>query len=479
MSAILRPVEDIEVALTKQGWEHVLANPDDYKLLEEATLDFRKFLNLWWFLDQDTGVVRNLGLELWPAQEEFVAMTAEHAWIFFLKARQLGETTIGCAYDAWVMRLRNGAQNARVHMFSKREKEAQSLLARVKFGLEHLPEWLQLPVERDTLNEYWLNADPDGGGDIRRGFAYPADNDTARGETCVHAHIDEWAFMGNPAKVWQSIEPSAAGTVHFITTGQGPQNHTSTFWRRCLAGDAKDRRGQPIAACFIGALNRPDRSQAWLDGKKAGMDELAFLQEYPMRWEDALSGGGDYVFRASDVDMAGTDFRGLMVAQHGRKYVIAWDVGRHKDAAVGIVLDVTEDVHDVVGYVRLREATYPDIQQAMETLHLGYPGLTAIEKNAAGEAVLENLKLPRHELEGFSTTLPSKARIIAQLKLALQNWLIRWDPVECQQLDSEIRGYQIPDDDVVQDSVMALAIAEEYAAKAHLRTGRVAGIIEV
>lgn len=466
----------IDVALTVEGARHIREHPGDAELLASVAKSFRAFLDLWHFIDQDTGEDKILGRVLWPAQEEFIAAAELHPWLFALKARQLGETTLECAYDAWVARFRGGARNARVHLFSKREKEAQGLLERVKYGLERLPEWMRLPAEKDNNNEYWVDGGKD---DTRKLFAYPADNDTARGETCTHAHVDEWAFMGNPARVWQAIEPSAAGTLHILTTGQGPANWTSGFWRRCVAGDAKSRAGDPIHPLFIGALARPDRTDAWLRAKKKGMDEDTFKQEYPMKWEDALSGGGDYVFKSHDIDECGVDFRPMGPAAPGRKYVKAWDIGRHKDAAVGLVLDVTDERHDVVFYGRYRELRYPDLQAEIERVHRRYPGTTWVESNAAGEAVLENLDIPEHQREGFSTNGSSKPRILSNLKIATQNQLIAWDPVEAAQLDAEMRGYQLPDDHVVQDSVIALAIAESCAGEAHIKTGRVLSVLEV
>ena len=460
------------VPLTLAGLYQVQRNPDDLDLLIRAATSFRAFLDAWQFTDEETGQNRVLGKVLWPAQQEFVRITAapaarEHTgkgWVFFLKARKLGETTIACAYDAWVMRFRD--VNARVHLFSRRDDAAQELLASVECGLERLPAWLQLPVTRRTTHVYELRAGKD---DRRLAKAYPADNETGVESSCTHGHVDEWARMGNPRKVWQAIEPTMAGSCHIVTTGLGPTNYSSTYWRRCLAGDA---RHQP---CFIGALTRPDRTQAWLKAKRASMDEQQFRQKYPSTWEDALSGGGEFVFRARDLDAAGTDFYGLGPAKPGRKYVKAWDIGRYQDAAVGIVLDITEDVHDVVAYRRLRGVSYPEIQREIEAMHKAYPGITAIEKNAAGGAVLENLNLPEHELAGFTTTKSSKARIIQQLKLQMQGWLLKWDPEACSQLDAEMRGYQLPDDNVVQDSVMALAIALELAPQAHL--GRVLPVI--
>jgi hypothetical protein len=475
----------VVVPLTYAGLVHVQRDPDDLELLIRIATDFRAFLDLWRFTDQETGQVRLLGEALWPAQEEFVRMTdaaeardahTDKNWVYFLKARKLGETTIACAYDAWVLRFRD--PNARVHLFSRRDDAAQELLAVVRDGLDQLPAWLQLPVTRSTTHQYVLRAGRD---DRRLAKAYPADRETAVEASCTHGHVDEWARMGDPRKVWQAIEPTMAGSCHIVTTGLGPTNYSSEYWRRCLAGDTRHR------ACFIGALNRPDRTSAWLAAQRQAMDEQQFRQEYPSSWEDALSGGGEFVFRSRDLDHASEDHRGMFDSRTdyelhwqfkpgSRKYVTAWDIGRHQDAAVGIVLDVTEDVHDVVAYQRLRGATYPEIQRAIETMHRAYPGITAIEKNAAGGAVLENLDLPEHELIGFTTTATSKARIIQQLAIAVQNWLMKWDPALCPQLESEMRGYQLPDDHVVQDSVIALAIALEHAPSAH-STGRILAVI--
>ena len=138
-------------------------------------------------------------------------------WVYFLKARKLGETTIACAYDAWVMRFRDA--NARVHLFSRRDDAAMELLAAVRVGLERVPTWLQLPVMRATSSVYELSAGKD---DRRLAKAYPADRETAVESSCTHGHVDEWARMGNPRKVWQAIEPTMAGSCHIVTTGLGP-----------------------------------------------------------------------------------------------------------------------------------------------------------------------------------------------------------------------------------------------------------------
>ena len=89
-------------------------------------------------------------------------------------------------------------------------------------------------------------------------------------------------------------------------------------------------------------------------------------------------------------------------------------------------------------------------------MHQPTPATTAIEDNAAGEAVRENLNLPPHQLIGFTHhRKASKARIIANYSRSRIQQLVApsWDAEACPELDAEMRGYQLPDDNVVQDSV--------------------------
>ena len=150
----------------------------------------------------------------------------------------------------------------------------------------------------------------------------------------------------------------------------------------------------------------------------------------------------------------------------GRKYVIAWDIGSRHDHSVGIVLDVTEEVFDVACYVR-RRGDYAQIQGAIEDLHTAFArsSFTVIENNSSGAAVADNLKIPAHQLRRFTTSEASKERIIEALRLRLELQQIKFQP-SLKQLASELRDYQLPDTNVVQDSVMSLAIALEHAPEA-------------
>lgn len=451
---------ELKIAIDPHRLPEIQADPEKLRILVKCAQvgGFREFLKYWYFRNQNTGEVILLGDVLWSGQEKFVASVASEPKLYALKARKLGYTTIECAWDAYVARFRD--QNARVHLFSRRQASANELLEAVKFGLDRLPPWMRLPYTMNKTDEMRMDAGVD---DERIIKAYPADEDTAVEATCSHGHVDEWARMGNPRRVWQAIEPSMAGSCHIITTGMGPANFTATFWRKTIAGDSgfKD--------FFMSALERADRDAAWLEQKRLSMEEKEFRQEYAMTWKDALFGGGEFVFTTKSLDQAQIDTLGPQLPDPERKYIKAWDVGRHNDAAVGVVLDVTEDVVDVVHYVRLRGVPYPELQRRIEAVHEAYPGLTVIEKNSAGEAVAENLELPDHEVELFNTSAVSKSRILKGLVIAFQKEVLKYRGDVWTQLDAELRGYQIPDDQIVQDSVMALAIGYDYVGKVHLR----------
>jgi len=444
--------QQLRVALRAEALAEVQDDPKKLEAVIECATSFRGFLNHWYFRDQERAQVKILGRNLWPAQEWAIREMTEVELLYLLKARKLGETTLACAYDAWVLRFRGA--NERVHLFSRRDDAARELLDAVKFGLNKLPEYMKLHSTKWTTTEIQLQAEED---DIRIAKAYPADEDTAVEATCTHGHVDEWARMGNPERVWQAIEPSMARSCHLITTGLGPTNYTASFWRKSQEGRT------PFKPVFIPALERPGRDKDWLRKKRESMNEEQFRREYAMTWQDALYGGGDFIFKESDLDRAQIDAWGLRGPQEGRRYVKAWDIGRHKDAAVGTVLDVTDDVMQVVGRRRVKNLPYPQLQFEIERMHGIWPGMTWIEKNAAGEAVMENLEIPEKEVGGHDTTPRSKPRMIANLQADFEHGRMKYSKEHWPDLDQELRSYQLPDTHVVQDSVISLAIARDKA----------------
>jgi hypothetical protein len=369
---VTREIDPRRLKVSEDGWKAIQNDQELQTELVAVATSFRAFIDHWWFLDPDSGEKRNLGRALWPGQELFIEATEQDPLLYVLKARKLGYTTLECAYDAWTARWRD--PNGRTHLFSRREKAAIDLMDRVKYGLRHLPEWMRLPFGSDNQTQLELIAGPD---DIRVIEAYPADETTAVEQSCTHAHVDEWWLMRNPEKVLQSIQPTLLRTGHIITTSRGHAGFPADLWRNSVDKQTDFR------AFFTGTKgSKPQYTTAFLKAKRGTMSERSFKQEYPETAEDALWAGGQYPFDPADLEVAGEDTPGRTPPQAGHKYVKAWDTGGsgvEADASVGVVLDVTNDVHDVVWIERMRGVPYPTLQGRVEWVHKRYPGPTIIE----------------------------------------------------------------------------------------------------
>jgi hypothetical protein len=325
-------VGDREFAISADGLRLLRDDPDQRRIFVQCATDFRAFLDHWTFIPEGKPPTL-LGPNLWRAQDMYARATADHPSIYFLKARQLGESTIACAFDAW--RLRFGPVNARVSILAQTDENSKTFLAAVVYGLEHLPPSMRLPIR--ALEH---SASVAAGKDDTRGIrSYPASN-AIRSGSFSHVHLDEWAAMVDPRKVWMAVEESVVpgGTCHALTTGVGGADYTADMWRAAKEGNSR------FTPLFISALNRPDLTPEWYEEKRRTTDLQTLRQELPLTEEDALSGAGEFRFAAESIDLCTRYSRGLTVFEPGRLYLIAVDPGE-KDGTAIIVLDATGDRH--------------------------------------------------------------------------------------------------------------------------------------
>jgi hypothetical protein len=266
-------------------------------LLARCASAFRHFLPYWHFKNRETGAVTTFGRcplhsgahpgALWPGQAALVDAMAEHDWLFALKAGKLGFTELECAYDYWVLRFRQ--PNARVHLFSMGLKSAQDLRGYVRFGHDHLPDWMRLPLSEeagaDTTTTLSLDAGPD---DQRKLVCYPSSQNVSIDQTAVHTHVDELARMPFPEATWTAIESTIAdvpdATCHIVTRGAGLANFAADLWMKAMRGDSR------LYPLFVRWSERPGRDAAWRDREVREHSEMGVKQFAPQTWEDAVAG---------------------------------------------------------------------------------------------------------------------------------------------------------------------------------------------
>jgi hypothetical protein len=159
-------------------------------------------------------------------------------------------------------------------------------------------------------------------------------------------------------------------------------------------------------------------------------------------------------FRAGDIEAAHHGAIGLTPPEDGRTYLNAWDIGRRADATVGITVDITEEPYQVVAYERYLGVPYPRLQSIVEGRHVWYGGRTVIDSTGVGDPFIENLNI---SAEGFLFTARSKGQALDALTVLLEQRRLKFPYI--RQLDEELIGYEDKDESLVQDSVMALAVA--------------------
>lgn len=249
----------------------------------------RAFLPYWTFTSRDTGQVQRL-TELWPGQEQFVALTERADWIIALKAGKLGYSELGCAYDAWRLIT---VPNARVHLFSLDATAAAEMLRWVRYGLERLPDWMRLPVAdgggTNTMHSLRLEAGPD---DVRTIVSYASGTTQSIDQVATHSHVDEFARMPHAEQLWQAISSTispAGGTCHIISRGAGP-NYMAELWRAAVSG------ASGFAPLFAPWNARPGRDETWRSEQAARMTAVGLRQFAPETWQEALQGDASYVY---------------------------------------------------------------------------------------------------------------------------------------------------------------------------------------
>ncbi len=259
--------------------------------LEACRGSFRHFLPYWQFTNRETGGIASFAA-LWQGQERFSELIESEPWIFALKAGKLGFTELECAYDGWVALFRQ--PNARVHLFSRDARAAQELVSYLRFGLSHLPDWMQIPIMSDeaggdTINSLKLHAGPD---DTRTVVSYAAGPHVAIDQTATHSHIDELAHMQFMEKTWSAIQSSVAphGSCHIVTRGAGDDNFVATLWAAAESGESR------LIPFFAPWNARPGRDRAWREQQAATLPYQGLLHFAPECPEDALAGDDTAIY---------------------------------------------------------------------------------------------------------------------------------------------------------------------------------------
>lgn len=286
-------------------------------------------------------------------------------------------------------------------------------------------------------------------GNGSRVLSLPANPATGRGFAGRSVYLDEYAYQDYAQQIYQSVSPilGHGGRLTVCSTPNGVGNHFYQLFAG-IDGGEWSRHIVPWYEC-------PVYDQAWYDRERPNYTAQQWASEY----ECDFVASGQAVFRLADIEACADGWIGFQSPRSDRQYVTAWDIGRRQDATVGITLDVTSGTLQVVAFDRLLGASYPVIQATIEQRGRDYSGPVFVESNGIGDPVIENLSIA---VEPFVTTSKTKWQAITALALAHENHRLKHD---IRQLTLETQLYQVDDSKLIQDCVMAAAIAVFSAAE--------------
>jgi len=302
---------------------------------------------------------------------------------------------------------------------------------------------------------------PGGGRIVYRSLDDP---DSARGHTADGIIVDEVGDV--KAWAWQEVlRPMLLDTGGWLWAGGTPKglNWFYEEWQKAEGGvtpDAAAWRAPTLGVRVTDAglvrephpLENPDISFSEIKALFQTMPLMTFRQEILAEFVDS----GDAVFASADVEAMAAGWRGLREPSRGTRYLSAWDIGRRRDATWGMTIDWSTEPYEIVASERVLGVPYPEIQHMIERRHKAYGGRTIVESNGPGDPVIENLNV---RAEPFVTTARSKVQAIEALQVLIERHLLRAD---IPQLTHELRAYRWDDKNLVQDGVMALAIAAAH-----------------
>lgn len=183
------------------------------KLADRYVMEYLKCKNDFEYYSRNYVLIeapgRDILLKPYQKQVELINLLEEMHYVFVLKSRQIGISTIIKAYVSWLTVFYS---NAVIGIISKDGKEATDFARDVRGMVEKLPIWMKPPngsqgqgFQKKTEQSFILT----NGSKVFAATVNPnAPDKTLRGKALTFLVIDEAAFIGNIDTAWTSLVPA-------------------------------------------------------------------------------------------------------------------------------------------------------------------------------------------------------------------------------------------------------------------------------
>jgi len=257
--------------------------------LAACRVNFFKFLRYAAIVEAPTqdnpgGVIP---VQMWPHLEKFAKMLLTQRLVIILKAKQVGVSWMMALYALWFVLFHKGAN---ILVFSIGEKEAIEFIRKCKRAYQYLPQWMQLPIDKDNDLEFSFK----GMMSSIKGFS--GDQRAGIGESASIVIYDEMDFHNMVEENWHAVQPTISGGGQFVGVSTiDPFSASSLFKGMCRQA----MEGlSPFKFNFFPWDCRPDRDADWYQKQKETVTmeqigklsrELYMAKNFPATAEEALA----------------------------------------------------------------------------------------------------------------------------------------------------------------------------------------------
>lgn len=240
--------------------------------------------------------------------------------------------------------------------------------------------------------------------------------------------IDEAALI-KPLLWQESIRPSLTDYRGWVIMAGTPKGQ-GWFYQEWIKGNSAE---YPQYKSF----SFPTVSNPYIDPKevaqaKSELPEDTFRQEYLAEFLEEAAG----VFRHINQILTG----GFEEPKPDHEYVIGWDIAKHADFSVMIVMDC--QTRHTVHIWRERKVDY-----RVQLQHLGWlakkynNAQILLDSTGVGDPILEEAQALSVDVEGYKFTNESKTKLVQNLSVGIQNYELSI-PENAIELINEMRLYQ-------------------------------------
>jgi hypothetical protein len=412
------------------------------------------------------------------------------------KARQIGFTTC-CAAE--IAHYGSRGKGEKIVIISKSDEAA------IEF-MSYVHEIIMSMQERDEEGNVTGYIDPDfvpvkgkmrarrvdfeDGSSIR---SIKSSSETGRSISASRIYFDEMNFTPYVDDIYQAIEPTLSQTKGSMTSLSTPKGRGTLFAKICREPDKYGFSHHqfewwwcptynPYYKQWFEAYKADDEeaAAAWIEKAKTGKwyvskrkkhSLLKFQQEFECRLDadvgvvfsqkqlnNTFYSHGHNEFYRDDHFCADVWWQKEKI--DGHHYATGVDLGRKQDATVIITYDITELPAQMVEYIRIAPATadWAEITLTVRNTYAYFKSDVRVDSTGMGDPIAESLSdIADGYIISSNQATSSKYKLIENRRAAMDHRKTREPKIK--ELYEEHEAYTWDDKKIVQDSVIAAAIA--------------------